>query len=342
MSRLAHIELRAARIAAALVALFFLATFAPLSLFKPLAVKPTTVIQFERLPLNSGEPGKRRVGALTYLQGWRLTSVNPRFGGISAIHVDGRNLIAVNDAGWSIRFPLPAEGEGHGQVRGMVQPLPDGPGRQDVKSQRDAESLAVFGPHAWIAFERQNAVWRYSVGNWRSDADIEPEVMRGWPRNSGSEGIVRLPGGGFLIFSEGAPASDGTKQVALFAGDPALAGTESLALRYRPPEGYRVTDAALLPDGRLLILNRRFTIWEGVSARLVLAQLPVFEPDALIAGEVIAELRRPDLVDNMEALSITREAGRTIVWMASDDNFMPLQQNLLLKFVLGDLPVGRD
>jgi hypothetical protein len=37
----------------------------------------------------------------------------------------------------------------------------------------------------------------------------------------------------------------------------------------------------------------------------------------------------------MEALSVTVENGRTIVWMASDDNFGPLQKTLLLKFALG-------
>ena len=47
-------------------------------------------------------------------------------------------------------------------------------------------------------------------------------------------------------------------------------------------------------------------------------------------------LRAPAAIDNMEALSVTRERGRTILWIASDDNFSPLQRTLLLKFALVD------
>jgi hypothetical protein len=36
----------------------------------------------------------------------------------------------------------------------------------------------------------------------------------------------------------------------------------------------------------------------------------------------------------MEGISVTREGGRTIVWLTSDDNYSPLQQTLLLKFAL--------
>jgi hypothetical protein len=39
-------------------------------------------------------------------------------------------------------------------------------------------------------------------------------------------------------------------------------------------------------------------------------------------------------VDNMEAQSVTRENGRTIVWIASDDNLNPIQRTILLKLAL--------
>ena len=54
----------------------------------------------------------------------------------------------------------------------------------------------------------------------------------------------------------------------------------------------------------------------------------------MIAGKEIADLRSPINVDNMEGLSVTQEGGRTIVWIASDDNFNPMQRSLLLKFAL--------
>ena len=35
-----------------------------------------------------------------------------------------------------------------------------------------------------------------------------------------------------------------------------------------------------------------------------------------------------------EGLAITREHGQTIVWLVADDNLLPLQRSLLLKFRL--------
>jgi hypothetical protein len=36
----------------------------------------------------------------------------------------------------------------------------------------------------------------------------------------------------------------------------------------------------------------------------------------------------------MEALSVTQEGSRTILWMASDNNYNNVQRTLLLKFLL--------
>ena len=43
--------------------------------------------------------------------------------------------------------------------------------------------------------------------------------------------------------------------------------------------------------------------------------------------------------DELQALSVAEENGRTILWIASDDNFMGFQRTLLLKFAL-DPPVA--
>ena len=122
----------------------------------------------------------------------------------------------------------------------------------------------------------------------------------------------------------------------LFAGDPAVAGTPALRLRYRAPPGYRITDAALLPDGRLLLLNRSVA-WLAGSRRNrwspTCAGLAAGADDR--GRSEVATLEAPLTVDNMEALSVTREGGRTIVWIASDDNYIRLfRRTLLLKFAL--------
>ena len=78
----------------------------------------------------------------------------------------------------------------------------------------------------------------------------------------------------------------------------------------------------------------RFSWTGGFSARLATAETSGLRAGAIVEPREIAALAAPLTVDNMEALSVTRERGRTIVRLASDDNFMALQRTLLLEFAL--------
>jgi hypothetical protein len=92
----------------------------------------------------------------------------------------------------------------------------------------------------------------------------------------------------------------------------------------------------LLPDGRLLLVNRRVGWLGRIAASLTVADLAGLRGGAIIEGREIAVLAWPLAVDNMEAVSVTVEGGRTIVRLASDDNFMALQRTLLLEFALDE------
>ena len=159
--------------------------------------------------------------------------------------------------------------------------------------------------------------------------------MRRWPSNRGAEAMLKLPDGRFIVFAEG-KGSEAVSEALLFEGDPSRPGTRSVRMTYAKPRGYRTTEAAMLPDGRALILHRRFAFLEGVSAKLSLLDPAQAQAGAILRGRQIADFHRPINVDNMEALSVTREQGRTIIWIASDDNYNPLQRTLLMKFALAD------
>ncbi|MEA3064030.1 MAG: hypothetical protein QOJ27_465 [Sphingomonadales bacterium] len=316
------------RIPFLLAALILLGTFAPLSLQRRDPPPRMSLVDFAPVPLEEAAPGARQIGRLHFLGGWALTSNDARFGGISALHVDGDAALAVSDAGWRIRIPLPP---GPSRVRAEIAMIEQGPGPEEEKENRDVESLAVAGQAVWVGYEQANAIWRYDRRDFRARASAAPPAMARWDSNRGAEAMVRLADGRFLVFDEG----DGVESEALlFAGDPAEAGTPVLRLRYRPPAGYRITDAALLPDGRLALLHRRVGLFEGFTAKLTLARLPAAAEGALIAGEEAATFDGPVTRDNFEALSVTRENGRTILWIASDDNYNALQRTLLLKFAL--------
>lgn len=311
-----------------LIALPLLATFAPPALQHRDPPPPVTFVRFAPVALDEDAPGLKRLGRLDFLGAWALTSNDARVGGISALHVEAGEALAISDAGWRIRLPLPG---GRDRVRAEVGMIEEGPGPPGDKINRDVESLVVHGDSAWIGFEQANAVWRYGRRRFERRSSAAPPLMRQWGDNAGPEAMVRLPGGRFLVFAEG---NGGDSEVAFFAGDPSVAGTPALRLRYRPPQGYRVTDAALLPDGRLMLLNRRVGLFAGFTARLTLAALPGLAEGALIAGEEVAAFEGTVTRDNLEALSVTREGARTILWIASDDNYNPLQRTLLMKFAL--------
>lgn len=314
------------RILFLLAAFVLLATFAPPGLQRP--DPPPAVSWVRYAPVALADSETRRLGRLVFLGGWALTSNDGRFGGISALHVEGGEMLALSDAGWRIRLPVEP---GRSPVRAEISMVAQGPGAPEEKYNRDVESMVVDGGDAWLGYEQANAVWRYRRAGFAFGSAAAPPAMARWRSNRGAEAMVKLAGGRFLVFSEG---SGGDSEVLLFAGDAAVPGMAALRLRYRPPEGYRITDAALLPDGRLALLNRRVRLLEGFTAKLILARLPALTEGALIAGEEAASFAGAVTRDNFEALSVTREAGRTILWIASDDNYSPLQRTLLMKFAL--------
>ncbi len=314
-------------LAAAVLALSPIALALALGREQPLRATP--------LPLDADDPARVRVGALRYFGGWQLSSGERQFGGISSLIADHGRFIAIGDSGNIMRFQFDRAGRISGAP---VFELADGPGTDNRKSKRDSESSTrdpVTGK-IWIGFEGANQLWRYSPDLAHGEAHVRPHEMVHWPANTGAEALVRLRDGRFLVFSEEAELPNGANAGLLFASDPTVGHVKPLCFGYRAPPGYAVTDAAELPDGRLLMLHRRFTLLDGVSAKLAIVDLRGIAAGATIAGKEIATLAPPLTVDNMEGLAVERDQGRTIVWIASDDNFSAVQRTLLLKFALED------
>jgi hypothetical protein len=314
------------RVRAAFSAILFLVVLgshAPNRITPAPPAPAVSFVTFERVEDVRGLSGRLQLDGA-----WSLTSNDPRFGGLSALHVEGEQATAFSDSGWLIRFPLPGEAA---MVRAQISLTPGMGASADSKADRDVEAMAVLGPLAWVMLERRNLAIRYHRDRWRRDSYAKPEAMKDWRANNGVEAMLRLPDGRFLVFSEG---KGGISDVLMFLGDPATPGTRAVKMRYRPPEGYRITDAALAPDGRMLLLNRRVSIFRGgFVAKVLEAPIPATRAGGLIEGAEIADLGWP-LADNMEGLSVTREGGRDILWMTSDNNYNSIQRTLLLKFIL--------
>jgi hypothetical protein len=296
--------------------------------------------------LDPADPRRRQVGALTYLGGVALHSIDPAFGGYSALAVrgepDGNRFTMLSDGGNVVAFTIGADWRPR---RLRFSNLPAGPGIGWEKRDRDSESL-VLDPAtgtAWIGFEGYNAIWRYASDFGRAEARVDPKAMAKWPRNGGVESMAHLPDGRFLAISEerhaarerwhgSEPSRLHSREALLFPDDPT--GTQPQALAYMPYGRFDPADATALPNGDLLVLDRAFRLPYHFSNRLSLVPAAEVRPGAITRGRLLATLDTPLIHDNFEGVATTIENGKTIVWLVSDDNQSVLQRTLLLKFRL--------
>ncbi|MGN6124564.1 MAG: esterase-like activity of phytase family protein, partial [Sphingomonas oligoaromativorans] len=141
----------------------------------------------------------------------------------------------------------------------------------------------------------------------------------------------------FLVFAETRKRMYGSHLVLLFPGDPVV-GAQPVRFGYRGRgPGFAPTDAAELPDGRVAVLHRRFSVTHGFSAAITILDPKGIAKDSVVTGKPVAFLRPPLTVDNMEALAIDSQGGRTVLWIASDDNYFVAERTLLMAF---ELPAG--
>ncbi|WP_165611308.1 esterase-like activity of phytase family protein [Sphingomonas jatrophae] len=283
--------------------------------------------------LDLDRPALRTLGQLRFVRGWALASANASFGGISGLVAWRGRLMAVSDTGTAISFRLH-----DGQiVSPWIRPLP-GLARRARKKYRDTESLTIDPAtgRLWVATETNNEVWRFAADFARAEAVARPPAMHDWPDNGGAESMTRLPDGRFVVVAEHREGRrPRTAELLVFPGDP-TAGVRPIRLDYRRPRGCVPSDAAALPDGRLLVLNRCFTLRHGFSAVLERVDLNQGRRSDLLVGEEIARFARPITLDNLEAVAVEAVPGGARLWIASDDNFSIAQRTLLLEFILPD------
>jgi hypothetical protein len=287
------------------------------------------------LPIDPADPAHVRFGRLQYLSGWVLASRQLEFGGYSSLHVDGDHFLTLADTGHFLNFRMTRPGVIEEAQFGR---LPDFPGHRGIKADRDSESMAIDPANGdiWVGFEVYNAIFRYAAGFTQATAHRAPAEMEKWPMETGPESMARLSDGRFVVISENAKVKGGAKEALLFPGDPTDPANAPIRFSYRPPAGYLATDAAQLPDGKLIVLNRHFSFADGFRAALTVIDPDDIKAGAELKGEVLAEFRPPLNIDNMEGISVARERGRTILWLISDDNQISLQRTLLMKFALAD------
>ncbi|HEX8485028.1 esterase-like activity of phytase family protein [Sphingomonas sp.] len=297
-----------------------------------------------RVALDPRDPGRRRVGGLVFLGGVSLTSRDPAFGGFSALSVDGDRFTLLSDGGNIVRFQMGADWQPHALA---FSNLPAGPRTGWDKRDRDSEAMAVDPAtrRVWVAFENTNAIWRYDPAWTRGEAQARPAAIRKWSQNGGPESLALMPDGRFVAISESSHvpprAWSGSKAMRLrtrdarmFFGDPTGRNVRQARFAYVPAGRYDPADAAALPNGDLIVLDRDFALPFRWSNRLSIVRAADVAAGKVARGRLIATLAAPLIHDNFEGLAVTREGGDAILWLVSDDNQMAIQRSLLLKFRL--------
>ncbi|MEF2071402.1 esterase-like activity of phytase family protein [Consotaella aegiceratis] len=328
-------------LAAASVALVTAACAQPHLAAQPdITITASSISQFQ--------PGstQTRFGSLDFVGGLKLASSDVRFSGLSSFRFTaGRShFLVVTDTGYWVTGDLRRDPQGRpaGIDDARLFPILDTHG-QPAKRKRDAdaEALAVVGDKAFVAFESDARIEAFDYPLDPAESRPQPvklPVPRGeLRRNKGLEMLAAAPSGsrlhGSLVtVSEHSIDSDGNLFAAIFDAD------HSSVFKVRRDENWDVTDGAFLPDGDLLLLERRFTgILSGIGMRIRRVDGRTIQPGALVDGPIIMQADLGQEIDNMEGLEVSvGDDGKTYLTLISDDNGNFFQRTLLLEFRLAD------
>ena len=314
--------------------------FAPSALIaREISVSTKPILHF--LP---SKPDQKIFGKLEFLGGLVLQSKDKHFGGISGARFspkDGK-LLAVTDKGRFLTFNLDRnENMPHNVSDVTITRLRGQSGKKLTgKYDKDAESLEIAGNKILVGFERNDRIEFYR----RKDNKLKPSKTKkvidlnplGFTLNKGPEAIAHAPkaspiAGKILAFAEFLPNHNNNHSGYILDGKTIerLSMTESGA--------YSLTDAAFLANGDLLMLERRFSIFSGISMRIRRFGAQSINTGAVIDGEVLIEVYGKHEIDNMEAMALSLMTdGSTRVTLLSDDNFSSDQRTILLEFRLLD------
>ena len=301
-------------------------------------------VDVEARPIASfgGESAPEAIGDLTFLGGLELSSDDPDFGSLSGIDFapDGR-LHAVTDRGVMFSARLEeADGVPHALTNAWMAPLRDPDGNiPERKAERDAESLR-FVRHegavaALVSFENLDQIRVFAHPfdpQARPERRPMPRFARGLAETKGLEALAVAPTDGPLAGALVAIAERSTDSNGNHRGF-VLGGPRAGAFSIGRTDAFDVTDAVCLPDGDLLLLERRFSFSGGLAVRLRLIRGDLIRPGRTVDGRVLLEAGGGYQIDNLEGIAVRPTAeGPILLTLVSDANHNILQRTLLLQF----------
>ncbi|WP_265517623.1 esterase-like activity of phytase family protein [Nitratireductor luteus] len=287
-----------------------------------------------------------RFGPLEFVGGLEMTASNRNFGALSSVRFlqPGTRFIGVADTGFWFSGSLEYDEESRpaGIADFAMTQMIDAEGQfTGHKWTTDAEALAVRGSQATVGFERVHRIAVFALeenaepGPLLGERDflVPPHELRS---NRGFETLAFAPEDGPLAGALVAVTEHSIDKAGnIFAA--VLDGPQKGVFTVARSSDFYITDGAFLPDGDLLLLERRFSMAAGVAMRLRRIEAESIRPGAVADGPVLLEADMAYQIDNMEALDVwQRQDGATMVSLMSDDNHSILQRNLYLEFRMSE------
>ena len=279
-------------------------------------------------------------GEIAFRGGFALGSRYQHFGAFSGLDIaaDG-SFVAITDTGFWLTGNLIEDG---GWLRGVenlaMAPILNRDGEEaNQKNSADAEGVRL-GPgegEVLVSFEQDHRVSRFDLADLGA-ARPEPVALPrldGLRHNRGLESVAISPADG--------PLGDAIVVISETADDDAagipgwiVGGPQEGAFSVRRRGLFNITDAAFSANGDLFMLERQFSLSDGIAMRVRMVPGGDIIPGALVDGQVILFDDHLFQIDNMEGLAIRDlPSGEIQITLISDDNHSLLQRNLLLQFV---------
>ncbi|MGB0843395.1 MAG: esterase-like activity of phytase family protein [Alphaproteobacteria bacterium] len=305
-----------------------------------LCAAPAATLEMSVRPISPGGIWKSDgVGSLSFLGGWTLSAEDETFGGFSALEVFDGDLLSVSDHGGLINLgPLETWRNKTAAHKKQVAWRSIPVDRSALKGRgpaTDAESMTIDQHgNLLISFEREHRIQVHkSLEAKPYTYEVPIALRRPAPLNFGVEAMTTLNDGRIFAVSERVKR-DGGFRAYLISGDK---GQKRELMVYVPEEDWLPSGATTLPNGDLLLLERRVSVsLLGFRTRLVL--LPKAD---LFAG---ARLKPQPLftfgfgsvgADNVEGIiNVVNKDGQLEIWAITDDNFRSFQRTHLLRFNL--------
>ncbi len=288
---------------------------------------------------------EQQFGELEFAGGLEMTASSRHFGALSALHVfpDRSRILGVADTGLWYAGRIDRDETGRPTGLSGVSMWQMVPGSV-AKWTTDAEGMTVTGDTVYVSFEEEHRIAEYALpedGHPVLLREKEPPVpMYELRANKGFETVTVAPDGlpiaGALVgITERSLDRNGNMMAFVRWPD-----GNSYEFSVKRSDEFDITDGQFLPDGDLILLERRFNMIDGIAMRIRRIAGKDIAKGATVDGKVLLEANMLYQIDNMEGLSISIDPdGTPRLTLVSDDNHSILQRNLLLEFrLVGDTP----